>query len=124
MHACGVTRNWRTYFMIVMSLLSRDSRIADCTVRHPGVERPFCSYSSVHFTERIIIFSRNNPADVFIGVISTMFVNCYISIMTNIQINLQFATLDCFKVYFFNIVCRVTLTIRLIFYTYMYVSYS
>ena len=26
------------------SLLSRDGRIADCTVRHPGVERPFsCS---------------------------------------------------------------------------------
>ena len=24
-------------------LLSRDSRIADCTVRHPGVERPFSS---------------------------------------------------------------------------------
>ena len=27
------------------SLLSRDSRIADCTVRHPGVERPFSSLS-------------------------------------------------------------------------------
>ena len=26
------------------SLLSRDSRIADCTVRHPGVERPFSSF--------------------------------------------------------------------------------
>ena len=25
-------------------LLSRDSRIADCTVRHPGVERPFSSF--------------------------------------------------------------------------------
>ena len=25
------------------SLLNRDSRIADCTVRHPGVERPFSS---------------------------------------------------------------------------------
>ena len=25
------------------SLLSRDSRIADCTVRHPGVERLFSS---------------------------------------------------------------------------------
>ena len=25
------------------SLLSRDSRIADCTVRHLGVERPFSS---------------------------------------------------------------------------------
>ena len=25
------------------NLLSRDSRIADCTVRHPGVERPFSS---------------------------------------------------------------------------------
>ena len=28
------------------SLLSRDGRIADCTVRHPGVERPF--YSIYH----------------------------------------------------------------------------
>ena len=28
------------------SLLSRDSRIADCTVRHPGVERPFSSLVS------------------------------------------------------------------------------
>ena len=26
------------------SLLSTDGRIADCTVRHPGVERPFSSY--------------------------------------------------------------------------------
>ena len=26
-----------------MSLLSRDGRIADCTVRHPSVERPFSS---------------------------------------------------------------------------------
>ena len=26
------------------SLLSRDGRIADCTVRHPGVERPFSSF--------------------------------------------------------------------------------
>ena len=25
------------------SLLSTDGRIADCTVRHPGVERPFSS---------------------------------------------------------------------------------
>ena len=29
------------------SLLSRDSRIADCTVRHPGVERPFSSFTFV-----------------------------------------------------------------------------
>ena len=33
------------------SLLSRDSRIADCTVRHPGVERPFfslmCMYKEI-----------------------------------------------------------------------------
>ena len=27
------------------SLLSRDSRIADCAVRHPGVERPFSSFT-------------------------------------------------------------------------------
>ena len=26
------------------SLFSRDSRIPDCTVRHPGVERPFSNY--------------------------------------------------------------------------------
>ena len=25
------------------TLLSRDGRIADCTVRHPGAERPFSS---------------------------------------------------------------------------------
>ena len=29
------------------SLLSRDSRIADCAVRHPGVERPFSSLQFV-----------------------------------------------------------------------------
>ena len=28
------------------SLLIRDSRIANCTVRHPGVERPFSSYKN------------------------------------------------------------------------------
>ena len=31
------------YHQCATSLLSRDSRIADCTVRHPGVERPFSS---------------------------------------------------------------------------------
>ena len=29
------------------SLLSRDSRMADCTVRYPGVERSFSSLKSV-----------------------------------------------------------------------------
>ena len=29
------------------SLLSRDSCIADCTVRHPGVERPWSSFQEV-----------------------------------------------------------------------------
>ena len=36
------------------SLLSTDGRIADCTVRHPGVERPFSSFYrrlvSLHIT--------------------------------------------------------------------------
>ena len=39
LHACGVQ-----FHLCATSLLSRDSRIADCTVRHPGVERPFSSY--------------------------------------------------------------------------------
>ena len=30
------------------SLLSTDGRIADCTVRHPGVKRPFSSMTSRH----------------------------------------------------------------------------
>ena len=30
------------------SLLSTDGRIADCTVRHPGVERPFPSFLLVY----------------------------------------------------------------------------
>ena len=29
------------FHQCAISLLSRDGRIADCTVRHPGVERPF-----------------------------------------------------------------------------------
>ena len=32
------------FYQRAKSLLSRDSRIADCTARHPGVERPFSSY--------------------------------------------------------------------------------
>ena len=36
LHATGVLIH-----QCATSLLSRDSRIADCTVRHPGVERPF-----------------------------------------------------------------------------------
>ena len=43
LHACGVIRNAHLFHQCVTSLLSRDSRIADCTVRHPGVERPFSS---------------------------------------------------------------------------------
>ena len=43
LHACGVTCNLRTYYTSMRSLLSTDGRIADCTVRHPGVERPFSS---------------------------------------------------------------------------------
>ena len=34
---------------------SRDSRIADCTVRHPGVERPFSSfYMLMNFIEYLL----------------------------------------------------------------------
>ena len=47
LHACLVARNWRPYFNCATSLLSRDSRIADCTVRHTGVERPFSSLKSI-----------------------------------------------------------------------------
>ena len=32
------------FHQYVKSLLSTDGRIADCTVRHPGVERPFSSF--------------------------------------------------------------------------------
>ena len=31
------------FHLYAKSLLSTDGRIADCTVRHPGVERPFSS---------------------------------------------------------------------------------
>ena len=34
-----------TCVLISKSLLSRDGRMVDCTVKHPGVERPFSSYS-------------------------------------------------------------------------------
>ena len=37
------TRMAYLFHQCATSLLSRDSRIADCTVRHPGVERPFSS---------------------------------------------------------------------------------
>ena len=33
-------------------LLSRDSQIADCTVRHPGVERPFSSLIMYYMLNR------------------------------------------------------------------------
>ena len=32
------------FHQCAMSILSRDSRIADCTVRHQGVERQFSSF--------------------------------------------------------------------------------
>ena len=35
------------------SVLSRDGRIADCTVRHPGVEPPFSSLSGGLFLKDI-----------------------------------------------------------------------
>ena len=37
------------FHMCAKSLLSRDDRIADCTVGHPGVELPF---SSFHFASK------------------------------------------------------------------------
>ena len=39
LHACGVTRNWRTYFISVRRLLNKDGLIVDCSMRHPSVER-------------------------------------------------------------------------------------
>ena len=48
LHACGVTRNWRTYFISVRQVIIVESRIADCTVKPPGVERPFSSISYFH----------------------------------------------------------------------------
>ena len=36
------------------SLLSTDGRIADCTVRHSGVERPFSSVSFCSLIEEIL----------------------------------------------------------------------
>ena len=41
------------------SLLSRDGRIADCTVRHPGVERP-CSSSEIHEINRLYLQIRKS----------------------------------------------------------------
>ena len=35
------------------SLLSRDCRIADCSVKHPGVERPFSSHISNCHEDRL-----------------------------------------------------------------------
>ena len=41
LYACSVTRNSRTYVTNVEAcLLSKDGRIANCTVRYPGVKRP------------------------------------------------------------------------------------
>ena len=45
----SLARKWRythlayLFHQCATSLLSRDGRIADCTVKHPGVERPFSS---------------------------------------------------------------------------------
>ena len=39
---CNYIRQY-LFHQCATSLLSRDSRIADYTVRHPGVERPFSS---------------------------------------------------------------------------------
>ena len=44
LHACGITCNY-LFHQCATSLLSRDGRIADCTVRHPGVERLFSSFN-------------------------------------------------------------------------------
>ena len=42
LRACSVTRSLRTYFTIVVWVFL-DGRIADCTVRQPGVEHSFYS---------------------------------------------------------------------------------
>ena len=44
LHACGVTRNWRTYFTSVRRVFLIETFVLQTTVRHPGVERPFSSY--------------------------------------------------------------------------------
>ena len=41
------------------SLLSRDSCIADCTVRHPGVELPFSSFLTLFPTKASMYFRPN-----------------------------------------------------------------
>ena len=45
LHACSDARNLRIYHyhQCGTSILRRDGRIADCTVRHPGVDYPFSS---------------------------------------------------------------------------------
>ena len=48
LHACSVTHNLAYLFhQYGTSLLSRDGRITDGTVRRPGEERPFSSFSYV-----------------------------------------------------------------------------
>ena len=51
LHAYSFTLNLCTYFTRVggVSLSSRNSHIADCAVRYPGVERPFSSIILVYF---------------------------------------------------------------------------
>ena len=43
LHARGVTRNWRTYFISVRRVFLLETVVLQTTVRHPGVERPFSS---------------------------------------------------------------------------------
>ena len=44
----GYTQLAYLFYQCATSLLSRDGRIANSTVRHPGAERPFSSYDFYH----------------------------------------------------------------------------
>ena len=83
LHACGVTRNLRTYFTSVRLVFLVETRIADCTVRHPGVERPF---SSFYFGHILIWVGRKNNVFLIIRngkIILQMICNFEASFMVN-----------------------------------------
>ena len=46
LHACGVTRNWRTYFTSMRRVFLVETAVLHtvATVRQPGVDRPFSSF--------------------------------------------------------------------------------
>ena len=53
LHAGSVTRNLRTYFTSVRRVFLVGGRIADCTVRYPGVER-LCSSLKNHTVQPML----------------------------------------------------------------------